>query len=106
MITSYTCEDWKGEFTQAAKRKLAFEDTISILKNIDLLITIDSSIVHLAGAMDIPTYLLLGPISEWRWFNNNEKVWYNSVNILHNNNKEDIYSISKIEKIIKNMFNV
>lgn len=84
----------------------AFEDTISILKNIDLLITIDSSIVHLAGAMDIPTYLLLGPISEWRWFNNNEKVWYNSVNVLHNDNKEDIYSISKIKKIIKNMFNV
>ena len=32
MITSYTCEDWKGEFTQAAKRKLDGEDNIEIEK--------------------------------------------------------------------------
>lgn len=84
----------------------AFEDTISILKNIDLLITIDSSIVHLAGAMNVPTYLLLGSVSEWRWFNDNQKIWYESVNILHNENEEDPYNILKVEKIIKNMFDV
>ena len=68
----------------------AFVDTIGILQNIDLLITIDSGIVHLAGVMNIPTFLLLGYVSEWRWFDNNEKIWYNSVDIYHTKENKDI----------------
>jgi ADP-heptose:LPS heptosyltransferase len=44
-----------------------FTDTVAILKNIDLLITIDTSIVHLAGVMGVKTWLLLGYGSDWRW---------------------------------------
>jgi len=79
----------------------AFVDTIGILQNIDLLITIDSGIVHLAGVMNIPTFLLLGYVSEWRWFNNNEKVWYDSVDIYHENKNINILEDS--EKIIKDI---
>jgi tetratricopeptide (TPR) repeat protein len=61
----------------------SFVDTIAILKNIDILITIDTSIAHLAGVLNVKTLLLLGYMSEWRWFNNNDKVWYNSVDLLH-----------------------
>jgi hypothetical protein len=46
-----------------------FVDTVHILKNIDLLITIDTYIVHIAGAMNVKTWLLLGKYSEWRWSN-------------------------------------
>ena len=79
----------------------AFVDTIGILQNIDLLITIDSGIVHLAGVMNIPTFLLLGYVSEWRWFDNNEKIWYNSVDIYHTKENKDILENS--ENIIEDI---
>jgi tetratricopeptide (TPR) repeat protein len=60
----------------------AFVDTISILRNIDVLVTIDTSIAHLAGVMGIKTLLLLGYTSDWRWFDNDDKVWYDSVDII------------------------
>lgn len=58
----------------------AFEDTVSILPQLDLFITVDTAIAHLAGIMKIPTWLLLGYGSDWRWFSNSDtsSVWYSS----------------------------
>lgn len=65
--------------------ELPFTDTIAILKNIDLLITVDTAIVHLAGLLNVNTWLLLGTVSEWRWgIYDNSTYWYNSVSILRN----------------------
>lgn len=44
-----------------------FADTAAILDALDLLITIDSSVAHLAGAMGRPTWLLLPGNPDWRW---------------------------------------
>lgn len=59
-----------------------FVDTMSLLRNIDILVTIDTSIAHLGGVMGIKTLLLIGYTSEWRWFDTDEKVWYDSVEII------------------------
>jgi len=59
-----------------------FVDTMSLLRNIDVLITIDTSIAHLAGVMGVKTLLLIGYTSEWRWFDTDDKVWYDSVEII------------------------
>jgi len=67
---------------------MPFEDTIHILHNIDLLITIDTYIAHLAGVMNINTWLLLGN-SEWRWSNNDTQTyWYNSVKLIRKKNED------------------
>ena len=59
-----------------------FSMTAAILKNLDLLITIDSAPVHLSGALGVKTLLLLPSNSEWRWFKDNHKtLWYDSVDI-------------------------
>ena len=80
-INKCTFKD-KIHFFDIDKEK-AFEDTIAILHNIDLVITIDSSIVHLAGAMGVNTWLLLGNGSDWRWFDNENKcLWYENVELL------------------------
>jgi ADP-heptose:LPS heptosyltransferase/Tfp pilus assembly protein PilF len=61
---------------------MPFEDTICILQNIDLLITIDTFIAHLAGVLNVKTWLLLGT-SEWRWSNDPDKTyWYDSVELI------------------------
>jgi len=59
-----------------------FVDTVSLLRNIDVLVTIDTSIAHMAGVMGVKTLLLIGYTSEWRWFNDNDKVWYDTVEIV------------------------
>lgn len=60
----------------------SYNDTAALLKNMDLLISIDTSIMNLAGAIDVNTFLLLNYASEWRWFYDTEKTpWYNSVRI-------------------------
>lgn len=60
----------------------SYSDTAAVLANLDLVITIDSSIVHMSGAMGIKTYLMLPYTPEWRWFDDDSKTpWYDSVRI-------------------------
>lgn len=70
--------------------KRAFWDTIAILRNLDVLITIDTSIAHLAGVMGVKTLLLIGYCSDWRWFDTEEKVWYESVEIVRTNEQKPL----------------
>ena len=57
--------------------KNCFEDTIGIFKNVDGVISTDTSLVHLAANLDVPTYVLLTIGSEWRWnTNTNNTNWY------------------------------
>jgi tetratricopeptide (TPR) repeat protein len=82
----------------------SFVDTIAILKNIDILITVDTSIAHLAGVLNVKTLLLLGYISEWRWFNNNEKIWYDSVDLLRMTENSELKNIlPQVKNILTNM---
>lgn len=45
----------------------AFVDTAAIIASLDLVITSDSAVAHLAGAMGKPVWLLLGNVPDWRW---------------------------------------
>jgi len=84
-----------------------FEDTIAILQNIDLLVTIDTSVTHLAGILNVRTFLLLGYGSDWRWSDdNNNTYWYNSVELLRMKENKELKNImlivkNKINEIIK-----
>ena len=54
-----------------------FEDTAAILQIADLLISVDSSPVHLAGALGRPAWVLLPFEPEWRWMTEREDTpWY------------------------------
>ena len=77
-----------------------YEDTACFLKNIDVLVTIDSSIAHLAGALGIKTFLLLPYNPEWRWFSDTQNTpWYPSVKIFKQRNENDWDEvISRVEK--------
>jgi len=60
----------------------AFEDTIAILSNIDLLVTVDTSLAHIASTMNIKTWLLLDYSPDWRWhFQKNSFNWYDTLEI-------------------------
>lgn len=69
--------DWTDELTD-------FADTAALVANLDLVISIDSSMVHLAGAFHRPVWMMNRFDSEWRWFTGrNDSPWYPSLRIFN-----------------------
>jgi len=54
-----------------------FEDTAALMANLDLIISIDTSVAHLAAATGRPTWILLAHVSDWRWLlDRSDNPWY------------------------------
>jgi hypothetical protein len=54
-----------------------FADTAAIIANLDLVISVDTSVAHLAGAMGKPVWILLNNSPDWRWLIDREdSPWY------------------------------
>ncbi|MDX2241352.1 MAG: tetratricopeptide repeat protein [Leptolyngbyaceae cyanobacterium bins.302] len=59
-----------------------FVDTAALIQQLDLVISIDSAVTHLAGALGKPTWLLLPFAPDWRWMVHREdSPWYPSLRI-------------------------
>jgi tetratricopeptide (TPR) repeat protein len=59
-----------------------FSDTAALLDLMDLVITIDTSVAHLAGAMGKPVWILLPYSADWRWLlDRTDSPWYPSVRL-------------------------
>jgi len=59
-----------------------FADTAAVLANLDLLIAVDTSVVHLAGAMGRPAWVLLPYAPDWRWgLGRDTTPWYPSLRL-------------------------
>jgi tetratricopeptide (TPR) repeat protein len=66
-----------------SEEMVTLADTAALISEMDLIITVDTSIVHLAGAIGHPTWLLLPYRYEWRWGLKGEaNRWYQSVRVL------------------------
>jgi hypothetical protein len=76
--------DWPVEILgpQLDEGGRAFLDTAAVLKNLDLVITSDTSIAHLAGALGVPTWIVLSFSPDWRWMLEREdSPWYPTVRL-------------------------
>ena len=78
-----------------------------ILNKFDLVISSDTSIIHLAGILNINSILLLNYNSDWRWFFDvNETIWYPSVKIIKQNilnNWDNVFT--QLNEILENKKN-
>ncbi len=60
----------------------AFMDTAALMRNVDLVITSDTAIAHLAGALGVPVWVALPYVGEWRWLLQREdSPWYSSMRL-------------------------
>ncbi len=60
----------------------AFLDSIALMRQLDLVITSDTAIAHLAGAAGCKTWLGLSTVPDWRWnLTGNRSVWYPSIEL-------------------------
>ncbi|HEY4298478.1 MAG TPA: hypothetical protein VGM85_18545, partial [Paraburkholderia sp.] len=61
-----------------------FHDTAALIGALDLVISVDTSVLHLAGAMGVPAWLLNRHTGEWRWLaQSGPSRWYPSVEVFH-----------------------
>jgi tetratricopeptide (TPR) repeat protein len=59
-----------------------FMDTASLMLNLDLVITVDTAVAHLAGALGVTTWLLLPKTADWRWgIDRTDSAWYPSMRL-------------------------
>lgn len=61
-----------------------FMDTAAIMMNLDLVITPDTAIAHLAGALGVPVWVTLSTIADWRWLHRRQdSPWYPTMRLFH-----------------------
>ncbi len=64
-------------FTDLVQDVLDFHDTARIMLDLDLVISVDTAMAHLAGALGLPVWVLLYQASDWRWLlDRDDSPWY------------------------------
>ena len=57
-------------------------ETAALIENLDLVITVDTSVAHVAGALGKPTWILLSTAPDWRWMlERSDSPWYQTVRL-------------------------
>ncbi len=81
-----------------------FSDTAAIIKNLDLIISVDTSVAHLAGALGKPVWVLLPFSPDWRWMLNREdSPWYPTMRLFRQTSHGDWESV--VEKVLVELKN-
>jgi tetratricopeptide (TPR) repeat protein len=79
--------DWTGEFKDLA-------ETAALVKCLDLVITVDTSVAHLAAALGCPTWILLPWTPDYRWLlGRDDSPWYPTVRLFRQSEARDYASV-------------
>jgi tetratricopeptide (TPR) repeat protein len=71
-----------------------FADTAGLVENMDLVISVDTSIAHLAGSLGKPVWILLDRAAEWRWMREiSYSPWYRSARLFRQEARGDWTSV-------------
>ena len=67
--------DWSGELSN-------FSESAALISSLDLVISVDSSMIHLAGSLGKDTWMMNRYDSEWRWlYQKKYSPWYKTLKI-------------------------
>jgi tetratricopeptide (TPR) repeat protein len=67
-----------------------FAETAALIANLDLVITVDTAVAHLAGAMAKPVWLLLRFVPDWRWLmSRDDSPWYPTMRLFRQTSPGD-----------------
>jgi tetratricopeptide (TPR) repeat protein len=92
-----------SNITDLREELSSLDNLASIIYNLDVIITVDTMIAHLAGTLNKPTYLLLPFLPDWRWLiDRKDSVWYNSITIFRQTSPGDWST--PIEQIYKTLY--
>src|SRR6202012_2822881 len=78
----------------------AFADTAAVIEGLDLVITPDSAIAHLAGALGRPVWVALQFVPDWRWqLHRSDSPWYPTMRLFRQRvrrNWESVFAEMKV----------
>jgi hypothetical protein len=67
-----------------------FADTVAVMGHLDLIVTCDTSIAHVAGATGRPTWIALKRVPEWRWgLEGSTTPWYPAARLFRQKSRGD-----------------
>jgi len=79
----FEVRDWSADLND-------FADTAALIDNLDLIITVDTAVAHLAGALAKPTWVLLPKVPDWRWMlNRDDSPWYPTMRLFRQSDGGD-----------------
>jgi tetratricopeptide (TPR) repeat protein len=83
-----------------------FADTAAFITHLDLVITIDTSVAHLSGALGKPTFVLLPHVSDWRWMlKRSDSPWYPTMRLFRQTSRGSwVEPVSEVAIAIGGMF--
>jgi tetratricopeptide (TPR) repeat protein len=84
--------DLAGRFpvTELSSRLDDFTDTAAVMMNLDLVVTSDTVIAHLAGALGVPVWVALSLVPDWRWLlDRSDSPWYPTMRLFRQDRRGD-----------------
>ena len=67
-----------------------FADTAALMSQLDLVISVDTSVAHLAGALGRPVWVLLPFVPDWRWLlDRDDSPWYPTARLFRQTDTRD-----------------
>lgn len=76
--------------SQLDEKSGAFMDTAAVMRHMDLIITSDTSVPHLAGALGVPVWVALPFAADWRWLHAREDIpWYPTMRLFRQTQRGD-----------------
>ena len=74
--------EFGGLVADVVHKVTSFADTAALIATLDLVISIDTAVAHLAGALGVNTWVLLKYAPDWRWFlDRDDNPWYSSMRL-------------------------
>jgi len=91
------CLEHHPEVRYLGEQLASFEDTAAIVANLDLVVSVDTSLAHLAGAMGHPLFLLIRWAPDWRYMlERKDNPWYPSAQVFRQTTQGDWVSAVKM----------
>ena len=77
-----------------------FSDTAAAIENLDLMISVDTSVPHLSGALGKETLVLIENTPDWKWLlDRDDCIWYEKVRVFRQNEHSDWHEL--IDRVVK-----
>lgn len=82
-LSQAIAHQWEGpQILDCAPELRDFTDTAALIENLDLIVSVDTAVAHLAGALGRPVWILLCSDACWRWFlDRDDSPWYPSARL-------------------------
>ena len=100
------CKDKKPAFVNEIAEYSDLLEVAQLIKQLDVVLTVDHTVAHLAGALDINTILMLPCVPNWRWDMNhrNTSPWYRSIKLFRQQIPGDWSSV--LNKVSKSLLEI